>query len=243
MKLNLFLVVVFLSLIISFWLGPAKDNSHVAPHPQPVHNYRTKVGPPFVPLNAIDRSATESGNPLAQPPLDLDEAREWTRKNFSEALAWLMTAPVSEQRDAVAEIVCSIEASLNPESAVFLAERYASGNTNLLENLVQQWAEQNESAAVAYAAAQTTGDLRDRLLSRVAFARSRQYPIEAAKLVADEIAPGEIQHEAAMSVLHQWASREPNAALAWADSFPDETLRDRALNELKMKFFNKEKDD
>ena len=76
------------------------------------------------------------------------------------------------------------------------------------------------------------GEERDRLLGRVAFTRSKENPIEAAKLVAEWISPGEVQNEAAISVLHQWALRDPKAALAWARLFPEEGLRDRALNEM-----------
>jgi len=78
------------------------------------------------------------------------------------------------------------------------------------------------------------GDERDRLFSRVAFTRSKENPADAAKLVVEWISPGEVQNEAAISVLHQWALREPNAALAWAQLFPEESLRNRALKEVEV---------
>jgi hypothetical protein len=178
---------------------------------------------------------------LAPPelPEDLDELREWTRRNPQDALAWMLNAPAGEKRDAVVEIACALIAEYNPAEAVSLAERYSGASSNLLENMVQQWAEQDEASAYAYTINRSPGEERDRLFSRVAFARSKENPAEAANLVAEWIAPGEVQDEAAMSVLHQWALRDSNAALAWVQLFPKETLRDRAVNEVAMMLRNK----
>jgi len=171
-----------------------------------------------------------------EPPEDPDEAREWARANPDAALAWMLNAPAGEKRDTVAEIACAQIAESDPARAVSLAERYSGGCSNLLENLVHRWAEQNEPAATAYALSKPSGEERDRLLGRVAFTRSKENPIEAAKLVAEWISPGEVQNEAAISVLHQWASRDPNAALAWAQMFLDDGLRARAVAEVENTF-------
>jgi hypothetical protein len=169
---------------------------------------------------------------IPEPPGDPDEVREWARQNPEASLAWVTNAPAGEKRDAVAEIACAQIAQSNPAEAVSLAERYSGGSSNLLENLVQQWADQNEPAATEYAMSKPPGEERDRLLSRVAFTRSKENPAEAAKLVAEWISPGQVQNEAAISVLHQWALRDGNAALAWAQLFPEDSLRDRALKEV-----------
>ena len=167
-----------------------------------------------------------------EPPEDPDEIRQWARKNPGRALAWMMSAAAGPQRDSVAEIACAQVAETDPAQAVALAERYAGGCTNLLENLVYQWSERNEPAARAYALARPAGDERDRLLSRVALTRSKEDPAEAAKLVIESIAPGETQNEAVMSVLHQWALLNPTQALAWAQLFPEGALKTRALKEV-----------
>lgn len=166
-----------------------------------------------------------------EPPADRDELREWARQNPEEALAWLRSAAAGETRDTVVEIVCARVAESSPVEAVSLAERYSGGCSNLLENLVHQWADQNEPAARTYAMNKPPGEERDRLLSRVAFTRSKENSVDAAKLVVEWISPGEVQNEAAISVLHQWALLDPDAALAWAQLFP-EGLRDRALTEV-----------
>lgn len=224
-----------------FGRGPAREDVHVdeslAPSQSLVADSLSEVEQDSLPVKS-NRMPVPEPAPMAMvlPPEDLDEAREWTRQSLSEALAWLMNAPAGEQRDAVAEIVCASAAQSDPAHAVSLAERFSGGNSNLLENLLQQWADQNEPAAYAYAISQPAGDERNRLLSRVALARSRENPVGAAKLVAEQIAPGEVQNEAAISVLHQWALRDPDAALGWAQLFPEESIRNRALKEVEIMF-------
>jgi hypothetical protein len=186
------------------------------------------------------RGSEPAPEPVTSPPIEIpqdpDELREWARQNPHEALNWLQSADAGQARDTVAEIVCARVADSNPAEAVSLAERYSGGCSNLLENLVHQWSDQNEPAATAYAISKPPGEERDRLLSRVAFTRSKESPIEAAKLVAEWISPGELQNEAAISVLHQWALRDPNAALAWAQTFPNDGLRARAVTEVENTF-------
>jgi hypothetical protein len=163
---------------------------------------------------------------------DPDEIRQWTRERPNEALAWLQNAASGPQRDAVVEIACALVAETDPVKAVALAERYAGGCSNLLENLVLQWSDRNEADARAYALSQPAGDERDRLLSRVALTHSKANPAEAAKLVVDEMAPGEVQNEAVMTVLHQWALRDPSQAQAWVKLFPEGDLKIRAVKEI-----------
>ena len=179
-------------------------------------------------------SHAAAATPIAppEPPEDPDEAREWARQNPHDALAWMLNAPAGEKRDTVAEMACARVAESDPARAVSLAERFSGGNSNLLENMVQQWAERDQPSATAYAIQKPPGEERDRLLSRVALARSRENPLDAAKLVAESISPGEVQNEAAISVLHQLALRDPKSALAWVEGFREEALRDRALTEM-----------
>ncbi len=166
-----------------------------------------------------------------EPPDDPDECRQWARENPELALAWLASAQEGPQRDALVETVCAKIAESNPAQAVALAEQYATNNTYLLANLVYQWS-QRDAEARAYALAKPKGEQRDHLLARVALTRAKEDPIDAAMLVVQEITPGEIQNEAAMSVVHQWALLNPTQALGWVELFPEGELRTRALNEI-----------
>jgi hypothetical protein len=178
--------------------------------------------------------ATDSGNPEHSP--DLDQNRDWARKNPAAALAWLLNAPDGPQLEAVVEIVCSEMAQTNPAQAVALAERCRTSNTNflsrLLDNLAQQWAEQDLSAAATWVAAQPAGEDQERLLGRIALVQSKTNPEAAARFVAEQMSPGPVQDEAAISVIYQWALRDANAARAWVQLFPEGKLRYRALQEV-----------
>jgi hypothetical protein len=73
---------------------------------------------------------------------------------------------------------------------------------------------------------------RDGLLARIAFVWSQADPMAAARLVAEEVSVGNRQIEASMAVLHQWGLRNHQEAMAWAASFPEGAVRERALDEL-----------
>jgi hypothetical protein len=163
---------------------------------------------------------------------DSDEIRAWARMNPRRAQEWLASALQGTKRDVVSEMVCSEIAETNPAAAAILADGYGAGCTNILENLMAQWAGQDMQAAYGWAAARPAGTQRDSLLSRIAFVESKTDPQDAATLVAQQIASGQIQDEAAVSVLHQWAQKDSAAAMRWAQSFSAGTLHDRAVNEV-----------
>jgi hypothetical protein len=71
------------------------------------------------------------------------------------------------------------------------------------------------------------------LLQRIAFVEAKSNPAEAGRLISEQMSPGQIQSEAAISVLYQWTRQDAAAAMAWAESFPPGDLRERAINEVK----------
>jgi hypothetical protein len=163
---------------------------------------------------------------------DSDEIRAWARSHPQRAREWLANAPDGVKRDTVAEMVCLQIAETDPAAATTLADSYGAGCTNVLENIVLQWAGQDIQAASKWAATKPPGTQRDNLLSRIAFVESKTYPENAATLVAELIPPGQIQDEAAISVLYQWAQKDPRAAMKWAQTFSAGALHDRAVNEV-----------
>jgi hypothetical protein len=163
---------------------------------------------------------------------DSDQIRAWARKNPRRALEWLVSAPEGAKRDTVSEMVCLEIAETNAAAAVVLADTYGARCTNVMENLMMQWADRDVEAAYTWAAAKPPGEQRDGLLSRIAFVESKTDPKDAATLVAEQIPAGRIQDEAAISVLYQWALKDPEAAMNWAQSFSAGILHDRAVTEV-----------
>jgi hypothetical protein len=94
------------------------------------------------------------------------------------------------------------------------------------------WAESNNEDALAWVQSQPRGARRDSLLARIAVVHAARDPARAASLVASEIQAGDVQRDAALSVLREWASQDTNAAAEWASRFPEDSVRELARAEL-----------
>jgi hypothetical protein len=171
---------------------------------------------------------------LLKTPFGLEVLKRWARLDQKAALDWAM----HETDDVVRrEVVVEVSFQLvqgDPAMAVALAESFdlGQGSGAVLENLAQQWADRDFPAAYSWALGQPAGGLRDELVGRVAFVWSHREPAEAARLVVEQIPPGPVQTEAAMSVLHQWAQLDFAAATGWVEQFPQSSIRERAQDEL-----------
>ena len=202
------------------------------------HNFQTEPPKlrPEIQQAGAELALASSNSPINSQ--DLNQNRDWARNFPAAALAWAQYATNGPQRDTIAEIVCPQLAQTNPLAAVVLAENCLDSGTNavvqnLLDNLAQTWAEQDEQDAYAWASATPPSEGRNRLLERIALVQAKTNPYKAAESVAEQMSPGEIQNEAAISVLYQWSQQDASAAKAWAESFPPGDFRDRAINEVK----------
>ena len=162
-------------------------------------------------------------------------AREWARKNPHDAIVWMLNrAPPA--RDAIRWRRWPARRLLNPIPRERCRWRRLFWRMQqILENLVHQCARQNERAATAYATSKPPGEER-RPLVRPRECASKANPVEAANLVAEWISPGEVQHEAAISVLQQGALRTQAERWVGRKSSPMIGLRARALAEVETHF-------
>lgn len=159
--------------------------------------------------------------------------REWAVRDPDGALAWAQALGNAGERNDVLGDVCAQISQADPAQAVAVAVRLGIGQGNgVLENAAQLWAGKDFGSALDWALRQPQGDVRDRLLSRIAYAEAQTSPAGAAGIVADSISPGPIQDEAVIAVVHQWGLRDSAAALGWVSGLPQEALRERALGEL-----------
>lgn len=160
------------------------------------------------------------------------DQHDWIARDPRAAMEWAAQLPGGESRDAALEAACYEIAKVNPAEAVALAEKYALTNHGTLANLTQQWASRDLRSAYTWVQAKPTGEERNELASRIGYVWSTSQPAEAANFVVQEISPGPVQTEAAISVLHQWAIRDFNGAMDWVEQFPDGDIRQRAIKEL-----------
>lgn len=102
----------------------------------------------------------------------------------------------------------------------------------LAASLMAQWAAKDFDRAYAWTKEQEQGTWRDDMLARLAYVRAKASPVAAARLVVSDIPAGRSRDEAVISVVHQWALQDASSAMRWVQSFPDETLRQRAADEV-----------
>jgi hypothetical protein len=160
-------------------------------------------------------------------------AQFWAARDAKAPVEWASTLEDQGERMSTLQNVCLEMAQTDPEGAIRTMESLElTDYQSSLENMVQLWADKEISAAGAWALARPEGEQRDNLLARVAYVMAEQSPIEAAKLVVNSIAPGEVQMEATISIVHRWAAQDWNSARAWVDIFPEGPLRERARTEL-----------
>ena len=171
---------------------------------------------------------------MLKTPLGLEVLQRWARLDQKAAFDWAMHETDDVVRHEVLVEVSFQLAHGDPALAVAMAESFDLGQRSgaILENLAQQWADRDFPAAYSWALGQPAGGLRDELVGRVAFVWSHRAPAEAARLVVEQIPPGPMQTEAAMSVLHQWAQLDFAAATGWVEQFPQSSIRERAQYEL-----------
>jgi hypothetical protein len=163
-----------------------------------------------------------------------DLLSSWAARDAEEALEWVSALEDSAARRSARSTVCLAVAEKDPHRAVVLALAHGTDQDDdggLLESLTMQWCEKESETVLKWVCEQPPGEWRDRLLGRASFVLSKSDPAAAAQLVSG-LEPGNLQDEAAMAVLHQWALQDSAAALRWAEAFSESTLRERALAEI-----------
>ncbi len=185
---------------------------------------------PAAAARLVEKSKPEAGREELLRQL----AQTWTAKDSVAALTWAeQLTDTNEQRRALIYATRQI-AENDPAAAVATADRHhlGDGDGAVMPDLAMVWAGTDLPGVLTWAGGQPAGKQRDEMMARIAFAESRTAPEAAARLVVEEIPPGLRQEEAAISVLHQWALQDFVSAKAWADRFPSDPLRKRALAEL-----------
>ena len=177
--------------------------------------------------------------PLASPPAPPfaslpDGARSIGPAPSIPAAETLSSPDAGVDRGILLARRCLALAERDPLAAMemALADRLQEVDSGLLANLVNQWAAHDFDGAHGWIKTQESGVWRNDMLARLAYLRAQTDLRAAARLAVSDITPGPVRDEAMICVLHQWALRDPGAAKAWADSFPDYELKNRAWAEI-----------
>jgi hypothetical protein len=158
-------------------------------------------------------------------------AQTWTDMKVDDAEAWASQLSNPTERNMVLGYVAFEEASTDPNRAVqVLGNNLLNDDrkTIIVQNLANQWANQDLQPLYNWISTQPAGQQRDDLYERVALAQSYGNPAQAAQIVANNIAPGPVQDDAALQVLRQWARQDMSAAVGWVNQFPPGNLQNEA---------------
>lgn len=157
---------------------------------------------------------------LTDPVLSNDPSLSSSEESVDHGILLVRQCLALSERDPLAAM----------EMAV--AHHLHAVDSGLAASLIAQWARQDFDRAYEWTKTQEPGAWRDDMLARLAYLRARADPAAAARLVAIDISAGPAQDEAVISVIHQWALQDARSAGLWAQSLPDETLRQRASAEI-----------
>jgi hypothetical protein len=129
--------------------------------------------------------------------------------------------------------ICNRLATTDPALAMTLVEEHGGTESSALaQDVMHHWPRKDLNAAVTWVERQRDPELKDSLWNHLALSLAEIDPRQAANLAAERISSEQIQDEAVISVLHQWALKDRRAAAEWVELFPEGRLRERAKGEL-----------
>jgi hypothetical protein len=184
---------------------------------------------------------TYAVRPLPSPPMRTGALSEDRAAfSFSEqtpaeaALARAAKLTDADEREAARANIFATWAETDPRAVFLHLKAHGSGEADRYRHGIffRQWADRDFKAAFDYAELQPADAGREELFGSLALVVARLSPAEAATIADRDMVPGPVRNETSMSILHQWARVDLARAAAWADSFPQGPLRDRALDEI-----------
>ena len=162
-------------------------------------------------------------------------AQVWTDMNVDDSEKWASQLANPTERNMVLGYVCFEEAGIDANRAVQVLNNSEVNSVRreiIVENLAQQWANQDLEPLYNQVEKLPAGAERDGLFKRIALAQSQANPRLAAQMIIDKITPGPIQIDAVMSVLRPWARQDMAGAEEWVSRFPPGELHDKATTVL-----------
>jgi hypothetical protein len=233
-----FTIVVFLNVLI-ICIGMVSHFSESSP--ASIRNNVDESHSPAAPI-APDHSSSDQihsttysslpNHTAPQTGLNIDGLRAWAGHDQAAFLDWARQYSNDPGCRMVLSQIFFHVAATNAAVALALAKNYPSTSQPVLESLVEQWARQDLPTAYGWVMTQPPSSDNYKLISGVALVWSQYEPANAAQFVTEQIPPGAIQDEAIISVEYQWASRDFAGANDWIQTFPNGSLRTRALNEI-----------
>lgn len=173
-------------------------------------------------------------SPSSREEMTRRVVQEWAAEDAEAAMAWAGGLQDADAARMAMQQVCARVADEDPAAAIRLAMDHGLDQEpgDFIGGLACAWAGRDLSSAREWVESQPQGELRDGLMGAIVFELAKTDPSTAARMVAEQMGDGDARIEAAISVVHQWASRDPRAATSWVESFPESDLKERARREI-----------
>lgn len=159
-------------------------------------------------------------------------ARLWGSSDAEAAIAWAQSLPVVQESSLARRAVCLSMSQTDPAAAVRRCEGSDAEGDADFQGIFQTWVQTDPSAAGKWLAAQPTTAQLEKLRQRYVHVLAKTDPVEALRMAQESFTFPADRDEAVLTVLHQWALHDPNAAWDWAAGHAPEHLEARALAEI-----------
>jgi hypothetical protein len=186
-------------------------------------------------VQAAVRFAERESDPYLREVSLRTMAQLWSRMDASAVIAWAESIVDTQERNRIIERVALELALSDPSRALALLDRERTDDAfdAAIAGILQQWAERDFSAALAWAESQAPDGQRDLLMTRLVFVRADEHPADAARLADRAFIDERARHDALASIAREWVARDREAARAWAGTL-DRRSRRRIDSELAL---------
>lgn len=154
----------------------------------------------------------------------------WLQTDVTSAIMWAEQLPDDRDKEDVLVTIRAQLAAQDPEAASVLVAHLAESDSTsgLVATISEHWASSDPAKAIAWANTLLESE-KALALSQIAGVWAQRDPQAAAEFVA-AMSVGDLQNEAARSVVSSWAAQDPQAAGAWVLQFPEGDLREHGIN-------------
>ena len=175
--------------------------------------------------------ATQMGDAGASLELSTAAALAWSERDLVGALDWAQSLTECITRSRLLTELGYEVAREQPVEALHLAVELPQTpeRDELIIHGLRQWAVTDATAVHDWLMEWPESKFRQRALADFATVLAGRDGNEAARFVAEQIAPGSEQNRAAVSVVQRWAQQDRAQTLAWVGQFQDGPLRDTAV--------------
>lgn len=179
-------------------------------------------------MSADPEAALRSGFPgMGMDAMPLGEgAWAWIADDPDRAMDLLMNTPASPPRTEGLNEFARVLAKQDPAIALQRIEALPqAARSGMVRNIVDEWAQQDFGAALAWVDENTYGSLRTELMGGFYSKRIDVDPAAAVALL-DELTGRSVRKQVAAQIATAWARKDPRAAIVWAQAQDDATLAD-----------------